>query len=453
MKRLLIKETWIGILLFCCFVLVDVQAQHFDESKLGAYLDTLEKKNKLMGSVALSHQGDLIYQKSVGYKQLNDQAETADNVTQYRIGSVTKMYTATMVMQLVEEGLLTLDTKLSTYYSDLPNADGITIRNLLEHKSGLFNFTNDPQYTNWMTEPHTKEQLLEMFSNRDPEFEPGSKQMYSNTNYVLLHFIIEDVTESSYGQQLQTRIIEPLNLQATYFKSSAYPSREASSYSYQESEWTELPVTDMSVPGGAGAIISTPQDMTVFIRGLFKGELLKKSTVEKMKPENDMFGLGMMQYSFSGKTAYGHNGGIDGFQSNLTYIPQEDLALAFTSNGLNYNMNDILIGVLSVYFGQPFDIPTFDERTIELSASELTPYEGTYQTDQLPIDMSIFAEGEVLKGQATGQPSFPLTAHSRTEFSFSKAGLEIEFTDMKEGKYQTLILKQAGGEFVMSRKE
>jgi D-alanyl-D-alanine carboxypeptidase len=356
-------------------------------------------------------------------------------------------------MQLVEEDKLSLSTSLADFYPKVPQSASITIEHLLRHQSGLYNFTNASDYPNWMTEPRSKAELLQIFYEDDPQFEPGAQTSYSNTNYVLLQFVLEDITGESYSDQLQKRIIEPLNLQHTYYGGDIEPSNnEALSYRFSGEQWNPAPETDLSIPGGAGAIVSTNEEMITFIRALFKGDLVSQHSLDKMTSTGQRFGIGLIKVPFHDKYAFGHNGGIDGFQSHLSYFPKQDVAIALTTNALQYSLNDILIGALSIYYGRDFEIPSFDQKTISLTADEMKKYVGVYTTDQLPMEIEVFIDGKTLKAQATGQQSFPLTANSKTKFRFDAAGLVMEFDSLENGKYQHFTLNQAGGSYPFTRK-
>lgn len=426
----------------------------FDQQKMTTYLNALQEKNKFMGSVAFDSAGNEVYNRSFGFIDAQENSTLANGETKYRIGSVSKTFTAVMIMQLIEEGELSLSTKLADYYPELPQAEDITVEHLLRHQSGLFNFTNAPDYPKWMTEERSKEQLLEIFRNDTSQFDPGSQTNYSNTNYVLLTYIIEDITGESYAAQLQKRIAEPLDLQHTYYGNGIDTGQnEAASFQFAQSQWNILPETDLSIPGGAGGIVSTPDDMTDFIRALFEGKLVSQESLDKMTTIEDRLGLGLMKIPFHDSFAYGHNGGIDGFQSNLSYFPDEEVAFAFTSNGLNYAMNDILVGLLSIYFGHEFEIPSFEEKpSISLSEDQIKQYTGTYISQQIPPEIEVFVENGMLKAQATGQGAFPLTATNETTMRFDQAGVVMKFDSLNNGKYQQFTLKQGGGQFLFERK-
>ncbi|RVT96574.1 class A beta-lactamase-related serine hydrolase [Mucilaginibacter limnophilus] len=414
--------------------------QIFNKSRLDSLLNALEQNNKGMGTLVLSKDGKVIYQKSTGYESVV-QGVKASAVTRYRIGSITKMFTAVIVFQLIEEGKLSLDTRLSEYYPQVPNADKITIRLMLNHRSGLHNFT-DSAYTTYYTQPKTHEQLVQIFATQTPDFEPDAKASYSNTNFVLLGYIAEKITGKKYSWLLKSRITDKIGLKDTYYGGKVdLKVHEAASYRYAGG-WQEEAQTDMSIPGGAGAIVSTPVALTKFIEALFAGKLVSLKSLEVMKTLKDNYGSAMFRYNFDNKLGYGHNGGIDEFKSTLSYFPEEKLTIAYCSNGMNYNMNNIVLGALSIYFGKPFQIPSF--KIIEVSAEELSKYVGNYVSDQLPLKISITQKEGVLTAQATGQSAFPLDAADKDKFTFEPAGIVMEFAPEKG----EMTLKQNGRSFL-----
>jgi len=423
-----------------------VHAQNFDKAKMDQLFDVLAQKEKAMGSLTLSKNGNVIYSRAIGYSSITDAGkQPSTTVTKYRIGSITKMFTTTMIFQLVEEGKLKLITTLDTYFPKLPNANKITIGNLLNHRSGLHNFTNDAEYSGYMTQPKTQDEMLAIFAKSKLDFQPNEKAEYSNTNFVILGFIIEKITKQSYSINLKQRITSKTGLSNTYYggKTNAN-NNECFSYQFA-GYWKQMPETDMSIPGGAGAIVSNPTDLTKFIEALFSLKLVKQSSLDQMKKITDGFGMGMFQIPFYDHKAWGHNGGIDGFGSNLAYFPDDGLAIAYCTNGQVFPMNDILIGVLSIYFNKDYSIPTFT--TVSVKTEELDKYLGVYSSTQLPLKITITKDNTSLIAQATGQSSFPLEATGKDKFKFDQAGVVMEFnTDKNE-----MTLKQNGGVFLFTK--
>ncbi len=346
------------LLLFSAF---NLSCQRFDKAKLDTYLETLETHEKAMLSVVLLKDGEPVYQKSIGFAEAESKQKANQN-TQYRIGSITKVFTSTMIFQLIDEGKLSLDTKLSDYYPKVKNADKITISMLLSHRSGIHNFTNDPEFLQYMTQPKSKAAMVSLIEGLGSDFAPDSRADYSNSAFVLLGFIIEDITKDSYAKQLQKRIVAKLNLSRTeYGGPISSVKNQAQSYRHNAGGWSVATVTDMSIPHGAGAIISTPTEVRKFLTSLFTGKLISENSLAKMKEINQGYGRGIFRFPVHGKIAYGHTGGIDAFVCNSGYFEADGLAIAITSNGMDYTMKDIMIGVLSIYYGRSFDIPDFDK--------------------------------------------------------------------------------------------
>src|SRR5665647_795767 len=159
------KSTFFFAILFLEISFETVHAQNFDKAKMDQLFDVLAQKEKAMGSITLSKNGNVIYSRAIGYSSITDAGkQPSTSLTKYRIGSISKMFTTTMIFQLVEEGKLKLSATLDTYFSKLPNANKITIANLLNHHSGLHNFTNDPEYSGYMTQPKTQDEMLVLFA-------------------------------------------------------------------------------------------------------------------------------------------------------------------------------------------------------------------------------------------------------------------------------------------------
>ena len=393
-----------------------------------------------MGSVALSYDGQNIYAKAIGYADVETDKKATPE-TKYRVGSITKMFTSSLIFMAVENGKLTLNKTIDSYFPKIKNASKITIGNLLNHRSGIHNFTSREDYQKWDTEAKTKEELLKIIEEGDSVFEPNSKAEYSNSNYVLLTFILEETFENPYSELIDEKIITPLGLKDTYVGSQIkVTEHEANSYAYAKN-WEKKTETDMSIPLGAGAIVSNPKNLNLFVEALFAEKLISKESLDEMKTISDGYGMGIFQVPFYDKKGYGHNGGIDGFTSVLGYFPEDKLSVALTSNGNRYANNDIIIALLSAFYGKPFEVPEF--KSITLTAEDLDKYLGVYASTQIPLKITITKNENTLFGQATGQPSFPLDAVETDVFEFAQAGVRLEF----KPDNKAMVLKQGGGTF------
>jgi CubicO group peptidase (beta-lactamase class C family) len=420
-------------LLFCSLSF----AQLPDKAKLDEYFNVLEKNNKFMGSVAVSKNGTLLYQRSVGLSDVEGNKRANEQST-YRIGSISKTFTAVLVMRAVEQQLIQLDQIIEGFFPTIKNANKITIRHLLSHRSGIHNFTDDKDFLTWNTQPQSEKAMMERLSQLGSDFQPDYKFSYSNSNYVLLTFLLEKVMKDKYPSLLKKFILQPIGLKNTFYGGKINVSKnESKSYTYRDG-WKAESETDMSIPLGAGAIVSNPADIILFSEALFNGKIIQPESLVIMTNMKDNYGLGLFVIPFYDKKGYGHTGGIDGFNAVFSYFPEDKVAYALTSNGTNFINNKISIALLSAVFGRPFDIPVF--KIFELSIQELDLYVGTYSTPNFPLKITISREGNSLMAQATGQPAFPLSPIAQHKFQYEQAGVSMEFDPEKK----TLQMKQAG---------
>ena len=438
MKRALITSLLIGIL--CQSGL----AQEFDKTKLDLYFDALEANNKFMGSVAVSRNGSIIYSRSTGYADFENKIK-ADEKSRYRIGSISKTFTTVLVMKAVEQNKLALDQTIGKYFPSIKNSGKITIENLLYHRSGIHSFTSDSTYLKWNTQGKTEKEMTEIIARGGIDFEPDTKSEYSNSNFVLLTFILEKTFGKPYAELLQEHIVQPLGLKNTSLGGKINTSnKDCNSYKYLDT-WVVEPETDISIPLGAGGIVSTPGDLVKFSDALFGGKLLSSESLEKMKIVKGQYGLGIFNIPFYDKAGYGHTGGIDGFSSVFSYFSDGDVSFAMTCNGSNFNTNNISIAVLSAIFNRPYDIPEFS--SIVVSSEELDSYLGVYTSSQIPISITVTRKNNTLIAQGSGQASFPLEPAGKDKFKFDQADLVMEFNPANN----TMILTQGGGKFDFKR--
>lgn len=426
------------------FIAVTAKAQSFDREKLDTYFETLASNNKMMGSISMANDGKIIYQKAFGFANIDQQIPLSSD-SRFRVGSITKMFTAALILKAIEEGKIQLDQKIVAFFPELKNSEIISISQLMNHRSGIHSFTSNPDYLTWNTLPKSRKSLYNIIIEGGSDFEPDTKADYSNSNYVLLTWILEDIYKEDYADLLSKNITGPLGLENTYLgKKTSTADNEAFSYKFTD-KWVIEADTDMSIPLGAGAIVSTTQDLTKFIEGLFAGKIISQSSLNLMQEMNDNFGRGMFKIPFYDKLSYGHTGGIDEFKSMLSYFPEEKFSMAMSVNGGAFDPNQAAIAALSAYFGKEYEIPVF--KNISLTSEELESYLGTYASPNFPLKINISKENNSLVGQATGQPPFTLEAEGDHIFSFSRAGLTLEFNPERD----EMTLKQGPGEYVLKR--
>lgn len=405
-------------------------------TKIDEFLSYLFENDKFMGSLVIRKGDSLIFKEAYGFYEAN-RGLRANGNTKYKIGSVTKTFTATMIMQLVEAKKLRLETRISRFFPKIAMASYISVNDLLQQRSGIMDYVNaDETFKEKLITGESREDLLERIADYEAIFEPGTKHMYSNTNYYLLGCIIENITKKSYAENLKELIVDKIGLKNTYYttEKTDVSKRESYSYLYNGSTWEQFPEWDNSVAFASGGIISTPDDLSLFISSLFSGKLVSPASLDQMKKIKDGYGMGLMQFPFGERRFFGHNGKIENFNAVVGYYPKEKLSIALISNADVYNQNDIMLGILSMYYKMPFPFPEFTK----LDPDEIKPLLGVYNSDDLPLQIVIKEKNGELIAQATGQPPFPLTYFKDTTFVFQSAGVEITFG------LDSFVLKQAG---------
>src|SRR5919112_6480737 len=275
-----------------------VSAQTPDKAKLDRFFDRLAEKNQAMGSLTVAKDGKVLYTRAIGYSQINgSERKPATTATRYRIGSITKMFTAALVFQFVEEGKLKLSDTLDKFFPQIPNAGKITITHIITHRSGIHDFVREPDFRAWSLSARTKDETLAFIARGKPDFEPGEKRSYSNAGYVLLGFVIEKLDGKPYQDALKKRITGKLGLKDTYAGTGKTDVSKKESFSYSHTgDWKQHEEMDLSIPGGAAAIISTPSDLVKFIQALIDGKLISQENVNQMKSgQPGIYGMGMSE--------------------------------------------------------------------------------------------------------------------------------------------------------------
>lgn len=404
-----------------------------NKEKIDDFLDYIAQKNQGIGSVSIFRNGVPEYHKDFGQQLLKN--VTYNKETQYQIGSVSKMITAVMLMQLVENGKLTLDEKLSKFYPEIPNAKKITLHQMLNHTSGLGDYVGEPK-DNWLfKKPVGDKAIIAEIKKQGVTFEPGKKLRYSNSAYFLLSRILEKLSGKPYNVILKDNILEKAGMKHT-FSVMDDPKNVFKSYKFTHGSWNEVPDFNFYNCIGLGDIASTTEDMNLFMDALFNGKFIKKETLDRMISNKDekIFGIGMMKMSFYTITSYGHGGDTAGSHSIVSYEPTDKLCFAVTLNGENMRHNELYLGVLNLLYGRDYKYPSFDTGNPD---PETDPLAGEYESKAIPISLTVFSKNGSLFAQGKGQPQFPLKKIENNKYQFEQAGITLIF--IPESKQMQLI--------------
>jgi CubicO group peptidase (beta-lactamase class C family) len=404
-----------------------------------------------MGSVLVARDGEVLLSEGFGFANLEWQVPNMPT-TKFRLGSITKQFTAAAILLLAERGKLSLEDPIEKHWPEAPAAwHSVTIYHVLTHTGGIPNLTSFPEFTTFKLSPSPVEKTVALFKDRPLEFVPGSQMRYSNSGYVLLGYLIERISGQSYAAFLRNNIFEPLSMHDTGYDAHAeIIERRAAGYSPSPNGFANSPYIDMTIPGGAGGLYSTTEDLLRWTQGLFGGTLLTGASLEKMTtPFKDDYALGVASRERNGRKVISHDGGIEGFNTSLMYYPAEKVTIVVLGNVTGGAPSQIANQAGAVMFGEPVALPA--QRTeVQLPPDVLGGYAGAYPlAPNFTLTVTVVNGG--LISRATGQAEVPFYAEAKDKFFARALDAQIEFVRGDDGNVNGLILRQGPTEMRASR--
>ena len=403
-------------------------------------------EKSFMGSVLVVKDGHTLIDQGFGSADLEWNIPNSP-ATKFRLGSITKQFTAASILLLQERGKLNIDDPVSKYMPDAPAAwSKITIYNVLTHTSGIPSFTGFPDYrtTEWKDTNPTE--LVARFRDKPLDFGPGTKFSYSNSGYVLLGYLIERVSGQTYADFLQQNIFTPLGMKDTGIDSNAaILAQRAQGYRRSRLGIEHDGYISMTIPFSAGALYSTTGDLLRWEQGLFGGKILKPESLAKMTtPYKSDYGCGLFIRTVDGHKLITHGGGIEGFNTSLNYYPDDKLTVIVLGN-LSGGAPDQIAGYIGkVALGQSVTL-TSERKEITLPAASLADYTGTYRVADLDADLIIAVNGPRLSAKLGKQNPVDLFAESGSQFFLKVADAQVEFfRDPSSHAVNRLVIHQNG---------
>ena len=425
-------------------VLTATPALAQDTTRMDAVVRDDVEKGEFMGAVLVARDDQILFDK--GYGSANLEWKIAnDGDTKFRLGSVTKQFTGVAILLLQERGKLTLDAPVKTYLPDAPAAwDRVTVRHLLNHTSGIPNFTSFPDYGATKTLPATHASLIARFRDKPLEFQPGEKWNYSNSGYVLLSAIVEKLSGQSYAEFVAANLFKPLGMADTGYDShAAILPRRASGYTPSKAGPVNADYISMTIPQGAGALYSTTRDLLKWQRGIYGGKLLSPAALAAFRtPQKDGYALGIVVHKADGVTTLQHGGGIEGFNTFLAYDPDRKLTVVVLGNLNGPSPDKLAKSLMTLARGGAVVLPG-ERKAASVAPDQLPQYEGVYElAPTFAITMRV-KDGKLMT-QATGQQEFELFPESKDRFFLKVVDAQVEFTRDASGKVTGIILHQGG---------
>ena len=336
-------------------------------AKIQEFLTVAHKYRQFNGSVLVAENGKIIYKGAYGQANMEWNIPNTPD-TRFRLGSITKQFTATAILQLVEQGKIKLDAKLSDYLPDYRKDTGekVTIHHLLTHTSGIPSYTSQPGFfQNVSRNPYKVDEFVKKYASGDLEFEPGSKFLYNNSGYFLLGAIIERVTGKPYEQVLKQNIFDPLGMKNTgYDHHDTLIPKRASGYSKTPDGYANAAYLDMSIPYAAGSLYSTVEDLYLWDQALYTDKVLSAQSKALMyKPflENYAYGWAVANASFKQNDqpvqVISHDGGINGFSTTIVRFPKEKNLIVMLDNTGSEYVNRLGQSIGKILYNQPYETP------------------------------------------------------------------------------------------------
>jgi len=438
--RIIRRLLWIAVL----FAFVASPATAQDTDRIDQVIKYFATDSRFMGSVLVAKDGSVVFNRAYGFANLEWQIpNTVD--TRFRLGSMSKQFTAAAVLLLEERGKLHTDDLLKKHLPDAPAAwDAITIHHLLSHTSGIPDIVPMPEFQSIRTLPSRPDRLLARFQDKPLMSAPGERFNYSNTGYIVLAALIERTSGQPYERFVQENILDPLDLKQTGSDTfTAIIPRRASGYRPSLGtggmQLRNADYIDMTVPIGGGSLYSTTGDLARWSHALFGGRLLSAQSLQKMtRPVKSNYAYGLRVGNVSERLMYEHPGAIDGFNSAIMYFPESKTAVVVLANVNGDAPVTIANRLARMAHGEAVVLPT--ERTeITLAPSVLTRYVGVYDAGS-GQNFTIALAGDRLQVTNPQRVTFAIFPESETKFFERDRDVQFEFIVDAGGGVTQLVI-------------
>jgi CubicO group peptidase (beta-lactamase class C family) len=408
-------------------------------------------------AVLVAQNGKVLFKKGYGLADVPHNTPITPE-TRFRIGSITKQFTASAILKLQEEGKLSVADKLSKYFPDFPRGDEVTLRHLLTHTSGIHSYTDKPGFMDKVTNSVAPDELIQSFKSDPYDFDPGKKWRYDNSGYFLLGRIIEKVSGESYGDLLRKELFEPLGMASTgVHRSGAVLEHEALGYQFDAGKFTNALNWDMSWAGGAGALYSTVEDLYRWNEGIFANKVFGAASIKAawtpVKTEENKddssdagYGYGWGISQLRGAQEISHGGGLNGFSSFLLRLPRENFTVVVLANSLpgipGADPGRLAHLVAEIYLGETLAPRPSRKANQSVSPKSFDALVGRY--DYGTAVLTVTKEGERLYAQLGGQPRREIFPKSETDFFWKVVDAQVTFVKDKTGKVIKAVHHQNG---------
>lgn len=425
------------------------------------------KENYPGASVLIAQDGRILYENGYGLANI-EKIIAVEPRTTFRIGSVTKQFTAAAILKLEQDGKLSVQDKLSKYIADFPRGDEVTLHHLLTHTSGIVSFTSDPDFVNKVAGDISTEEMIDWIKSLGYMFSPGESWSYCNSGYFLLGYIVEQVCGNTFDAYMKQTFFEPLDMHhsGVYHKGLDLPD-EAIGYSYENGKPVLAIDWNMDFAGGAGNLYSNVGDLFKWNEAIFSGDLLSSASLtaaftpatlnngEQAQAMGSGYGYGWSIGNLRGQQIISHGGGLPGFNTALARLPEKNMTVVVLSNCLsnipNLSPGQISQDIMEIYHYE--SMTKQEERSISttVTTSSYDDYVGKYDYGQAL--MTIRRSGNRLLAQLSGQAEYEIFPSAPDKFFWKIADAQIEFVRDENGRVSHGLHTQNGATIKVARVE
>jgi D-alanyl-D-alanine carboxypeptidase len=456
------KRTLVGSSLLLALGAVAAPAQQTSRATVTTRIDSLatafiNDTHTPAVSVAVLRGSDTLVMK--GYGEASVEAHRpATASTVYRIGSITKQFTSAAIMRLIERGKLSLDDPMSKYLPDVPlHGHTVTIRQLLNHTSGIHSYTSEPEWQKTWTKDLTPRQIVAFVDKDTFDFAPGTGWRYNNTGYVLLGMIIEKITGEPYASYLQHDLFTPLGLRQTSYCPSR-PTDPAFADGYSSAGGTVKPAEFLSMthPFSAGALCSTVRDLVIWQRALVGGRVVNAKSYALMTTADTLnngkrlnYGFGLVPGMLGTHKSVGHGGGVNGFTTSSIFFPDDTVNVVVFSNS-DRGPDPLALNIARAVFGVPLAAAPKPLVAVPLPDADRDRLPGIYDLvapggEKFVIHIMVENGQMMMQAEGQGQGKFPLVYLGNMQFG-ARIDPSMRVTFISEnGAITRMRLQQGGG--------
>ncbi len=442
MRQLLI----ISLCVFVITISTNAQTSAKTDQFLTASFDSILNKDFKAGepgaTAIVVRKGQIIYKKAIGMAdvELNVPLQ-ADMI--FRLGSITKQFTAVAILQLVEQGKLSLQDDIKKYVPELPFTETITVEQLLNHTSGIVSYTGKPDFPTKMRTDMKPMEIIHLTSKDSLQFKPGTKWNYNNTGYIILGYIIEKLSGKTYEEYVQQYLFAPAGMSNSFYGSEEkIIKNRAKGYEKEKDVFQNSDYISMTLPYAAGSLLSTVEDLWKWNKALYSYKFIKKEWVDKAitpyllpNGKSTRYGYGLSVNLVQGSKAIEHGGGIPGFSTDAMYLPAEDVFVAVFSNCDCKSPSNAANKMAAAAIGKPYNL-----NPLPLSETDAKAYEAVYVSEEGEERIIRYVNGKLTSKRGSGT-QFVIEKYKTDNFFFENSLSLIEFIRDKSGAVESLLFR------------